>query len=147
MMVLDNGKGKRILDDEQRANDLRNQLTLDSIIESIGRYPGRSVVGATYEDIGWMIVQHAPSNYRMKYLPFVEKAVAEKNLSPVYLAYLQDRIRLDQGLPQIYGTQFEVSEGVKKLYPVESVHVIDSLRKSVGLVPLEVFLSRQNIKR
>jgi hypothetical protein len=147
LIVLDGGKSKRVLDDEQRDKDNKNQATLDSIIMSIGKYPGRSIVGASYEEIGWMILQHGSTDYQMKYLPLVEAAVIEKDLSPVYLAYLQDRIRLGQRSPQIYGTQFEVLDGIKKLYPLESEHAVDSLRKSVGLIPLEVYLSRENIKK
>ncbi len=84
----DHGRGNRELNKDQSLRDSINQLKVARIIKRLGKYPGRSMVGNSLEEVAWLVIQHAPPDYQEKYLPFIKEAVKEKNLAPKYLAYL-----------------------------------------------------------
>ena len=58
------------------------------------------------------------------------------------LAYLHDKVAVNSGLRQRYGTQFSIEpQGVLKLKPYEgSIKEIDKRREAIGLDPLEAYL-------
>ena len=59
---------------------------------------------------------------------------------PRHLAYLEDRIRVREGLPQRYGTQLQKSgEGWQPL-PTEEPDSLDARRQAVGLEPISEYL-------
>lgn len=140
----DHGRGKRELNQLQTSRDSINQLKITSILKSLGKYPGRSSVGQLQE-VAWLVIQHAPSDYQKKYLPFIEKAVQSKDLDPKYLAYTIDRINMGNNVPQIYGTQYLQENNINVLYPVKDLQNVDALRKSVGLGPLKKYLEEIKI--
>lgn len=45
------------------------------------------------------------------FLDALRGAVAQGEVSPAHLAYLEDRVRVHAGQPQLYGTQFTVTDG------------------------------------
>lgn len=136
----DHGRGGRELNTDQFIRDSINQIKVAKIIKRLGKYPGRSMVSNNLEDVAWLVIQHAPPEYQIKYLPVIRQAVAEKDLKPLYLAYTIDRINMGKELPQVYGTQY-VMEGDKNImYPIENLGNIDELRKSVGLGPLKKYM-------
>jgi len=63
-------------------------------------------------------------------------------------AMLNDRVLMEEGKPQVYGTQikmaatFDGEDMAMQLYlwPVENPDALDSLRRSVGLSPIEEYL-------
>ena len=86
----------------------------------------------------WRIVQH--SNRR---LAFQRRCLAEwkdeRPLVPEWqIAFLEDRVALCEGRPQIYGSQFQrTSDDSWKLWPTtsQSVQELDVLRTAAGLQP------------
>lgn len=53
-------------------------------------------------------------------------------------AMLEDRIRMFEGRPQIYGSQFQPDENGKTVpYPIENPGQVDERRRAVGLPPLQ----------
>ncbi len=89
----------------------------------------------------WVFYQHQDFNVQLQksYLA-VLSANAEMRWSSAY-AYLFDRIRINQDLPQRFGTQIEIFDGRCSLGEIEDVDMIDNRRKRHGLEPLSVYLS------
>jgi hypothetical protein len=57
-------------------------------------------------------------------------------VSQTDLAYLTDRVLLVEGKKQIYGTQFNFSDGKWEPRPLEDPTSVDKRRAEVGLQPL-----------
>lgn len=65
--------------------------------------------------------------------------VAEKkgDVPAWQVAYLDDRIRIYEGRPQRYGTQFDIDEdGAAVPYIIEEPETVDERRQSIGLEKL-----------
>ena len=50
-------------------------------------------------------------------------------------AYLEDRVRIFSGQPQLYGTQFMYDKDELKPQPIEDPEHLDERRAAVGLGP------------
>jgi hypothetical protein len=116
------------------ALDAAHQRRLAEIIEQIG-WPDVPLVGAAASQAAWLIAQHAPD------LAFMERCLAlmlslpEHSVHPAQVAYLQDRVLMRRGEPQIYGTQFvDMGDGLR-VHPIDDPEHVDERRASVGLGP------------
>ena len=101
--------GGGTIEDEPRTARLKE------IIEEHG-WPGYDLVGEEGEDAAWALAQHADLDpeFQQQALELLRDAVAEGQASPGNLAYLEDRVAVAQGQPQLYGTQM----GCRKKGPV-----------------------------
>ena len=125
---------------EQQAIDRRNQARLDTIVKEYG-WPTFAWAGRDGVDAAFLVVQHADLDYQRKYLPTIEQAVAQRNLSPSVFALLEDRIRVREGKKQIYGTQLNTAaDGTWVPYPIEDEANVDARRARVGLGPLAEYV-------
>ena len=50
-----------------------------------------------------------------------------------------DRVRIADGLPQVYGTQAHIGNGRLEFYPIEDAASVDQRRASLGMVPLSEY--------
>ena len=76
------------------------------------------------------------------FLDAVRGAVAEGEAIPAHLAYLEDRVRVRAGLPQLYGTQFTVISGAFGPHPIEDPQRLDERRAASGLEPFSDYEAR-----
>jgi len=61
-------------------------------------------------------------------------------VDPEHKAYFIDKLRLNDGLPQLYGTQFKrLSNGSIEFLPIEKLENINVRRKEIGLSTLEEY--------
>lgn len=67
----------------------------------------------------------------MKQLPAGE-------FTPNNLVYLEDKVRVYQGRPQLYGTQFDDQENFRPKHIEDEAH-LDERRASVGLRPFSEY--------
>ena len=121
--------------------DHRNQELVISIIEKCGMPTLNEV---THEQMNaiWLGLQHnADNKYRIKYFPLIEKAVKNGDLSKEQYALMKDRILMDEGKPQIFGSQ--IKNG--KLYDLEAPETVNERRQEMGLEPIEDYLKRFDI--
>ena len=58
-------------------------------------------------------------------------AVEAPDAPPANLAYLEDRVRMFRGEPQVYGTQFIEKDGMYEPWPIEDVERVDERRASM----------------
>jgi hypothetical protein len=82
--------------------------------------------------------------FQEKVLPLVEAAYRRGDLAGQDYALLLDRVQVDQGKPQVYGTQAkapsEWTGGEPVLQPIEDEAHVDERRAEVGLPPLAEYL-------
>ncbi len=121
--------------------DHRNQELVISIIEKCGM-PTLNEVTQKHMDAIWLGLQHSNKKVRKKYFPQVEKAVENGDLSKQQYALMKDRILMDEGKPQIYGSQ--IKNG--KLYKLENPETVNERRQEMGLKPIEEYLKYFGIK-
>lgn len=67
------------------------------------------------------------------------------NFNASIYASVVDRYYLDQNQPQVYGTQFDINQSLKKLTPkpIQEPDQVDTLRENIGLKPLNDYLTEQ----
>ncbi|WP_262151449.1 DUF6624 domain-containing protein [Chryseobacterium foetidum] len=121
--------------------DHRNQELVISIIEKCGM-PTLKEVSQKQMDAIWLGLQHSTEEIRKKYFPQIEKAVKNGDLSKGQYALMKDRILMDEGKPQIYGSQ--IKNG--KLYTLENPATVNERRKEMGMEPIEDYLKYFNIQ-
>lgn len=121
--------------------DHRNQELVISIIEKCGM-PTLKEVDQKQMDAVWLVLQHSDKEIRKKYFPQIEKAVKNGDLSKQQYALMKDRMLMDEGKPQIYGSQ--IKNG--KLYKLENPETVNERRKEMGLEPIEDYLKNFNIQ-
>ena len=90
----------------------------------------------------FLIIQHADSATQEKYLPLLRQAVKEKKANAGYLALLEDRVLITRGEKQLYGSQVTCDDNGKncKPFPIDDEKNVDERRKTMGLLPLAVYL-------
>jgi hypothetical protein len=113
--------------------DSINVAKLKELIVLYG-FPTWELVGLEGARNAWLIAQHAPHEFRKWYFEYYKRAVEENNADIKYCAYLIDRIRLWEKMPQLYGTQGSRDH----LQPVEDVERLNDRRETVLLSPLDI---------
>lgn len=73
------------------------------------------------------------------FLDALRDAVSRGEAAPAHLAYLEDRVRVHAGQPQLYGTQFTFTEGELGPYPIEDPQRLDERRAEAGLEPFAAY--------
>jgi hypothetical protein len=79
---------------------------------------------------------------RRAFLDALRVAVGQGEASPAHLAYLEDRVRVNAGQPQLYGTQFSVTGGEIGPCPIEDPQRLDERRAEAGLEPFADYEAR-----
>ncbi len=124
-------------------------LTIDkenlNLVESIVKFCGlKAIEGQGEEPVFhfFMIIQHAQSKYRKKYIDFFRRASDNGLLDKSTLALMIDRILVDEHKNQLYGTQYRINRltGAIEISPLQDSLNIDSLRISMGLQPLKQYI-------
>lgn len=116
-----------------------NALRLACIIEQHG-WPGESLVGEDGARAAWLIAQHAIGNptFMRRCLSLLKQAAAEREVPKWQVAMMEDRIRMYEGRPQVYGTQFQPDENGELVpYVIEDPSNVNDRRQAVGLNTLE----------
>ena len=116
-----------------QAVDARHVSRMKAIVAKHG-WPGRSLVGDDGSHAAWLLVQHADHAFMAQCLPLMKRAVAAGQAFGKDYLYLLDRVRMQEGKPQIYGTQFTIAaDGRLVLHPIEDAEHVDERRRMVGL--------------
>lgn len=126
-------------DPRMKAVHMRNGGRLKEIIAEYG-WPGRSLVGEDGMIAAWFIAQHAIGDppFQRKALKLLKAAHRKGEVSAQAVAFLQDRICVFEGRPQVYGTQFEPDErGVYRPCQMIDPERANERRKAIGMEPLE----------
>jgi hypothetical protein len=132
----DSGRLPDDLGAEWHRVDSANTEWLNDLVDTRG-WPGRSLVGDDGAKAAWLLAQHADSrrDLQRKFLDLLRVAVAGREAEPRDLAYLEDRVRVGDGRPQLYGTQFTGIGNDLAPSPIEDPDHLDERRAAVGLQP------------
>ena len=115
--------------------DAQNIVEIEEIIANVG-WPAKSLVGQKASGAVWTILQHSQAETLKKHLDLMTQAAERGDIGGGLLATSVDRVRVSEGKPQVYGTQFREVDGVWVPQPIEDEANVDARRKSVGLGPL-----------
>lgn len=120
--------------------DEKHTRAMKNIVDDIG-WPSISKVGSKASHAAWLLVQHVDQDvdFQKQCLESM-KAEADTEVSRRNIAYLTDRIRMNESRPQVYGTQYVKSESDPSLwepYPVEDIENVDKRRKQMGMQSLQ----------
>ncbi|MEO1711816.1 MAG: DUF6624 domain-containing protein [Bacteroidota bacterium] len=107
-------------------------------------YPGFDRVGEESSSNFWLMVQHCDEDldFQKQVLRALKMEVDRENASGSNYAYLYDRVQINQGLEQSYGTQLDYSwDGQAFARPVRDSLAVNERRLALGLEPLEDYLA------
>lgn len=123
--------------------DSLNLVRVTAIIDSLG-WLGMDEIGTRANQALFLVIQHADAqpNVQAAYLPVMREAVANGDARPYELAMLEDRVAVNSGRPQIYGSQIGWKDGKGFVKPIADEEHVNERRKAVGLEPLEDYALR-----
>lgn len=127
---------------EQVKIDKKNQKWLNKKLNKYG-WLGYEKVGYEGDNAAWLIVQHADLDtiFQNKALQVLIKAVKKGDTNVNNYAYLVDRLLLNTGKKQLYGTQFRdvIKDGQLidlEFKPIEDEINVDKRRNLMKLPPI-----------
>lgn len=125
--------------------DGENTEFLKDVIASWG-WPTRSLVGDEASKAAWLLVQHADRDvaFQKECLALMEDAVGKDDVTRRNYAYLVDRVRVNEGQPQLFGTQMRMRDGRHMPAEIEDADRVDERRAWAGLEPLSKYVERFN---
>lgn len=133
----------------QLLRDMRDQdeANREWLTEYLTRYswPTLSQVGKDGAHAAWMIVQHADADreFQQKCLVMIRGLydAQPKEVDPIDLAYLTDRVRVANGMGQLYGTQVVMRNGIFRPVKIENPEEVERRRAGLGLQSMENYLN------
>ena len=128
-----------LVEEEERTDSL-NRVVVDSLLQN-GWPEGLSEQS---NQTIWLIIDHGDVGYQERYLPLIEQQAMRGIIRLADYATLSDRVNVRRQRPQRYGTQIGYTqrdgETFTYVYPIEDIAKLDSLRLSVGLDSMHIYL-------
>ena len=120
--------------------DSENTRWLSSVIARQG-WPTKAQVGAQGVRDALLLVQHADLDtaFQARVLPFVQRSFTAGELPGADVAMLADRVAVNHGRPQVYGTQAKLVAGRWVPAPIGDSASVDARRATMGLPPLRAY--------
>ena len=125
-----------------------HQQILKQLFEQYG-FLGIDRVGEKGSMNFWLMVQHSDHDpeFQKEILDQMKIEVEKGNASPSNYGLLVDRVNLNTGKPQIYGTQVTYNMETGQAYPrnLADSASVNGRRKAIGMEPLEVYLNTMSL--
>jgi len=127
------------MEDVHRAN----ARALAALIDAHG-WPIEALVGADGAEAAWLVAQHAigEPDFMRRCRALVDEASAAGRVPHWQFAYLDDRIRVLEGLPQCFGTQIDLGPDGPAAHELEDPARVDAWREEAGLPTLASALAK-----
>ena len=126
---------------KMEATDSTNLVVVSNILDT---YSWPSGLSDEANEAIFLVIDHSDLKTMNKYIGLLHDAVEKGYIQTNDLVTMEDRMLMNAGKPQKYGTQAYslVEDGKKVIYiwPVENPDRLDALRKSVGLMPIDSYL-------
>jgi len=90
-----------------------------------------------------LIINHTNYEIRSKYFPMLEKAFKKGEAQPLRYAKMKDRLLVEEGKEQLFGTQWKFENSKRVPHPIEEPELVDKRRAEIGLGPLSVYLKER----
>lgn len=130
-----------------RMTEIDNNSTkqLKEIIQKHG-WPTVKMVGKDGNRAAFLIVQHSSDHeFQKDCLKYIKNDAEKGDSSWEGYALLTDRLLVNEGKKQIYGTQFDIVNDELKPLPIDDEENVDQRRKAIGLLPLAEY--REQLKK
>ncbi|HMU10647.1 MAG TPA: hypothetical protein PKC54_11600 [Ferruginibacter sp.] len=123
---------------------IRSNFPLVKKILNEHGFPGYQMVGKESSGNYFLLVQHSDFDvaFQKRVLPLMKAEVDNNNASGATYAYLVDRINLNEGREQVYGTQVIMEQSGTRLKPCMDTINLDKRRLAVGLSPIKDYLKK-----
>ena len=119
--------------EEILALDLEYLDRLKEIVEEQG-WAGSDLIGEEGAHAFWLLVQHSPDvAFQSQCLPLLEHAAYQGLAELRDFAFLQDRVLVRTGEPQLYGTQTIIVQGQIAFFPIQDEEDVEIRRSEMGL--------------
>jgi hypothetical protein len=118
-----------------------NASELRALIARVG-WPNEKLAGRDGAEAAWLVAQHAIAepDFMRSCRALLEREVAAGQVPLWQYAYLDDRIRVFEGKPQRFGTQFELTPDGPSVCEVEDLNLLNKRREEAGLEPISARL-------
>ena len=126
---------------EMAAVDSANTAQLKRLIAQYG-FPTWSLVGYAVSSQAWQIAQHSNPVFLGEFLKSYRKAVNENDAEKRKLALMEDRYRMNEGRPQLYGSQLF---GHDAFFPIANIDGVDARRHAMELEPIKEYAKKFNL--
>lgn len=129
-----------------KRTDSLNLIVVKNLIDNRG-WIGPDVVGVKGSNALFLVIQHSDLKTQVEYLPIMKNAEKRGDIRLDELALLEDRIAVQQGQQQVYGTQVSRDPITGEYYvpPISDPQNVNKRRALIGLVPIKQYLKRWNI--
>ena len=121
-----------------------NKVFLEGILNEQG-FPGYDKIGKSGSGLFWLLAQHADFDpvFQQRVLDSMKVQVDRNNANPRNYAYLTDRVLINTGEKQVYGTQTEFHVILGKAYSKPTIDPanLNQRRASMNLEPIEDYLA------
>jgi hypothetical protein len=120
---------------------------LREILDEHG-WPTEDLVGPEAARAAWLVAQHADHQLDVQRRAFalMSEAVDAGRASRYQLAFLHDRLLVNSGQPQIYGTQIaDVRDGEPVPWPCEDWENVDVRRAEAGIPPFAEYVAAHRL--
>jgi hypothetical protein len=118
---------------------IKNAARLRELIAHHG-WPAEDIAGKDGAEAAWLIAQHAVGEpeFQHQVLSLLNACAKEKRIPAWHAAYLEDRIAMQEGRPQRFGSQWmdDPRDGRIRPWTLADPGHVNELRASVGLGPL-----------
>ena len=124
--------------EQRRVVDHRHAERIWEILDDYETWPGRRLVGDDGAEATWIIVQEAIEDpgLQRRSLELLEVAVDSNDANLQQYALLLDRVRMADGLPQLYGSQFVVGpNGDLVPWPLDDLSAVEERRRKLAFPP------------
>jgi len=143
------GHQSKQVDSLRRIMMVKDSVNLFKVTKILDKYGwvGATKVGGQANQVLFLVIQHSDLKTQQKYLPMMREAVKNKNAKKSELALLEDRVALDEGKRQIYGSQIGRDNESQKYYvlPLDDPDNVDKRRIEVGLGPIADYVKGWDI--
>lgn len=120
----------------------KNCNTLKKYFYEYG-YPTINTNGKKISHTFWLLVQHCDhdSDFQKAVLKAMKKELNNENVDKVDYAYLYDRVQINIGKKQLYGTQVGYDENYKPyIKKLKNPSTVNKRRKAIGLNTIEEYI-------
>jgi len=126
----------------EEKNKKENEEQLPKLLDRYG-WPTTSAVTEYAAAGAALIINHASHALRVKYFPMLEKAFKAGEAQPLRYAKMKDRLLIEEGKKQLYGTQMKYENMKPVPYPILDPEHVDQRRAKIGLGPLAPYLKKR----
>jgi hypothetical protein len=124
---------------------VRNAQRLEEIIIRLG-WPDEQMAGEDGAKAAWLIAQHSVGSPGLQKLclRLLQNSADQGRVPRWHCAYLEDRIAMQEGRPQRFGTQWmdDPVDGRARPWAVAEVERVNEWRAGVGLPPMPPIAER-----